>query len=128
MINFMILAFAQQLYLHFSADDLAGMAKQAAEKSVGAVNYGGKEECDVIVSRVDQRVNSFDKATDFADILQQRAKLIAENADFRNGDDAIPVSSTISTVFGINDKSVIRTEDANLLGENYWNLATILSG
>jgi hypothetical protein len=127
-INFMILAFAQQLYLLFGADDLAGMAKEAAEKSVGAINYGGKEECDVIVSRVVKRVNSFDKATDFADILQQCAKLIAEQAQFQNDDEAIPVSSTISTVFGINDNGVIKTKDANLLGEDYWNLATILSG
>jgi len=128
MINFMIFAFAQQLYLHFSADDLAGMAKDAAEKNVGVINYGGKEECDVIVSRVVKRVDSFDKATDFADILQQCAKLIAEQAQFQNDDDAIPESSTISTVFGINDNGVIKTKDANLLGEDYWNLATVLSG
>ena len=128
MINFMILAFAQQLYLHLSGDDLAGMAKEAAEKSVGKINYGGKEECDGIVSRVVKRVSSFDKATDFADTLQQCAKLIAKQAQFQNDDDAIPVSSTISTVFGINDKGVIKTKDANLLGEDYWNLATVLSG
>ena len=127
MINFMILAFAQQLYLHFCADDLAAMAKEAAEKSVGAINYGGKVECDVIVSRVIKRANSFDNATEFADILQQRAKLIAEKAVFRNDDDAVPVSGTVSTVFGISDKGVIKTTDANLLGENYWNLAAILS-
>ena len=68
-----------------------------------------------------------DKATEFADILQQRAKLIAEKAVFRNDDDAVPVSGTVSTVFGISDKGVIKTTDANLLGENYWNLAAILS-
>ena len=49
-INLMILAFAQQLYLHFEEDDLAVMAKEASEKSVGAVNYGTKAECDLILS------------------------------------------------------------------------------
>jgi len=127
MINSMILAFAQQLYLHFCADELAKMAKEAAEKSVGAINYGGKEECDVIVARVNKRSNTFDKATEFADILQQRAKLITEKAVFRNDEDAVPVSATVATVFGISDKGVIKTTDANLLGENYWNLAAILS-
>ena len=127
LINFMILAFAQHLYIHFSADDLAGMAKDAAEKSVGAINYGGKEECDIIVRRVGKRSDSFDKATEFADILQQRAKLIAEKATFRSDGDAVPVSGTVATVFGISAKGVIKTTDANLLGENYWNLSTILS-
>lgn len=127
LINFMILAFAQQLYLHFSADDLAEMAKEAAEKSVAAINYGGKEECNIIVARVARRADSFDKATEFADILQQRARLIAEKAVFRNESDAVPVSDTVATVFGISAKGVIKTTDANLLGENYWNLVSILS-
>lgn len=127
MINFTILAFAQQLYLHFSEDGLAGMAKEAGDKSVGAVNYGGKSECDLIIARVQKRIESLDKASDFADILQQRAKLIAEKAVFRIDDDAVPLSGTVATVFAINRKGVVKEKDADLLGENYWNLSSILS-
>lgn len=127
LINFMILSFAQQLYLHFMDDDLVGMAKEAGDKSVGAVNYGGKNECDLIIGRVQKRAESLDKATDFADVLQQRAKLIAEKAVFRVDDDAVPVSRTVSTVFEISKNGVIKERDANLLGENYWNLSGILS-
>jgi len=127
LINFMILSFAQQLFLHFSVDGLAGMAKEAGDKSVGAINYGGKEECDQIVSRVSKRSDSFDKATEFANILRQRAKLIAEKAIFRNDGDAVPVSGSVATVFTITDKGVIKESDANLLGENYWNLSSIVS-
>ena len=127
LINFMIVAFAQQLYLHFSTDGLAGLAKEAGDKSIGAINYGGKKVCDDIVSRVRKYIESFDKTTDFADILQQRAKLIAEKALFSSDDDAVPVSGTVATVFEINKKGVIKTRDANLLGENYWNLSNIVS-
>jgi len=127
LINFMILAFAQQLYLHFSKDGLAGMAKEAGDKSVGAINYGGKTECDLIIARVHKSVDSFEKAADFAEILQQRAKLIAEKAIFRSDDDAVPVSSSVATVFAISGKGAIKKKDANLLGENYWNLSGIVS-
>lgn len=127
MINFMILSFAQQLYLHFSSNGLAGMAKEAGDKSVGAINYGGKKECDRIIERVRKRVNSFDKATDFADILKQRAKLLAEHAVFRGNDDAVPTSGSVATVYEITSKGVIKERDANLLGENYWNLSDIVS-
>ena len=126
-INFMILAFAQQLYLHFSKDDLAGMAKEATDKSVGSINYGGKKECDMIVARVQESIDSFDKATDFADVLQQRSKLIAEKALFDNDNDAVPVSGTVATVFAITDGRVIKEKDADLLGGNFWNLSGILS-
>lgn len=127
LINFMILAFAQQLYLHFSDDDLARLAKESGDKSVGAINYGSKKECDVLIARIKKRAESLEKATNFADILQQRAKLIAENALFHSDDDAVPVPGSVVTVFAISDKRVIREVDANLLGENYWDLSSILS-
>ena len=127
LINCMILAFAQHLYLHFSADGIAGMAKEASEKSVGAINYGARQECDEIIERVARLCDSFDKAADFADVLQQRAKLIAEKAVFRSDDDAAPTSASVATVYAINDKGAVREADANLLGENYWHLTNILS-
>jgi hypothetical protein len=127
MINFMILSFAQQMYLHFSSDGLAGMAKEAGDKSVGAIKYGGKKECDQIVERVRKRVETYDKAKDFADILQQRAKLLAEHAMFRSNDDAVPDSGSVTTVYEITSRGVIKKRDANLLGEDYWNLSEILS-
>jgi hypothetical protein len=126
-INFMILSFAQQMYLHFSVDGLAGMAKEAVDKSVGAINYGGKKECDQIIECVRKRMETYDKAKDFADTLQQRAKLLAKHAVFRSNEDAVPTSDSVATVYEITSRGVIKERDANLLGENYWNLSEILS-
>jgi len=127
MINFMILSFAQQLYLHFSDQDLAGMAKEAGDKSVGAIKYGGKKNCDELIARIEKRLDKFEKLSDFADILQQRAKLIAERAQFRSDSDAVPTSGTVATVFDISRRGSIKEIDASLLGENYWKLSEILS-
>lgn len=127
LINCMILAFTQQLYLHFGPDGIAGMAKEAGEKSVGAINYGSKEDCDRVIARVRKRAESFEKESDFADVLRQRAHLIAEKALYRNNEDAVPASATVATVYAISEQGVVRTTDANLLGENYWGIAGILS-
>ena len=127
MINCMILAFAQQLFLHFHEDELAQLAKDAGDKSVGAVNYGGKSSSDAILRLVQKRLNSFEQSADFADILQQRAKLIAKQAQFRSDDDAVPVSRSVDTVFDIRPSGKVKTLDGNLLGENYWNLTGIVS-
>jgi hypothetical protein len=123
----MILSFAQQMYLHFSVDGLAGLAKEAVDKSVGAINYGGKKECDQIIECVRKRMETYDKAKDFADTLQQRAKLLAKHAVFRSNEDAVPTSDSVATVYEITSRGVIKERDANLLGENYWNLSEILS-
>jgi len=126
-INFMILSFAQHMYLHFSADGLAGMLKESGDKSVGAINYGTKADCDSILEVAQKRVDSMDKGSDFADVLQRRAKLIAEKALFKLDEDAVPVAGTVSTVFSFDEKAEINAKDANLIGENYWNIANVLS-
>ncbi len=126
-INFTILAFAQQLYLHYLDDDLALLAKEASEKSVGAINYGGKSECDAILARLQKRKDEVEQVDGFADVLQQRARLIAEHAMFRDDDDAVPVPGTVATVFDIDNNGVVTRRDANLLGDNFFGVAKVLS-
>lgn len=126
-INFMIIAFAQQIFLHFEEDNLAAMAKEAGEKSVGAINYGGKNECDAIVALIEKRKDAAEKDTDFAEVLKQRAAMIAEHAMFRDDEDAVPAPGTVATVFAIDRNGVIRQRDANLLGDNYFGIANVLS-
>lgn len=126
-INFMILSFAQQLLLLFSDDDLASMAKEASEKSVGAINYGNRRECEQLLARIRKRSESIDQSSDFASILQQRAKLISEAAVFRNDSDAVPVAASVATVFDIRSDGTVEKTDVNVLGENYWGIAKILS-
>lgn len=127
-INFMILAFAQHLYLHFNADSIAQLAKGAAEKSVGAVNYGAKQECDDILEKIGRRLDKLDNARDFAEVLRQRARLIGERALFRSDEDAVPRPGTVTTLYRIDARGGV-TEQAgvDLLGDNYWNLAEIVS-
>lgn len=126
-INFMILSFVQQLYLHFEADGLAVMAKESSEKSVGAVNYGNKRDCDEIIERIDERLKSLKSVAELADVLQKRAKMIADNASFRNDDDVVPAAETVATIYAIDSNGVVRAKDASLLGENYFGITKFLS-
>lgn len=126
-INYLILAFAQQLYLDYSEYNLACLAKEASDKSVGAVNYGTKHECDELLDKVVKRRQAIDSGEDSPDRLQHRARLIAEHALFRNDDDAVPAPGTVATVYDIDRNGVVRQFDANLLGENYFGVSRILS-
>lgn len=126
-INFMILSFVQQLYLHFEEDGLAAMAKESTEKSVGAVNYGSKYECDEITERVEKRLDTMKSVSEFAEVLQKRARLIAGHAMFRNDDDVVPVPGSVATVYAIDPNGVVREKDLSILGDNYFDVAKALS-
>ena len=127
LINFMLLSYAQQLYLHYREDGLAELAKDAGEKSVGTMNFGEKYECDEMLERIKQRIDAFDNRSEFADALQRRAKMIGETAKFRGDDDAVPVSASVSTIYSFDCNGVINESELNLLGENYWNLNSVVS-
>lgn len=126
-INFMILSFAQQLYLHFEEDGLVHLAKEASEKSVGAINYGGKRECDELLERLQKRKLDDSMEGDIADVLRKRVKLISDAALFRHDEDAVPVPASVSTVFAIDANDTVQRTDANLLGQNYFGIAKVLS-
>ena len=126
-INFMVLAFTQQLYLQYAEDNLARLSKEAIEKSVGAVNYGGKSDCDELLEVLARRREEVEQAEESAEILKKRARLISEQAVFRGDDAAVPVPGTVATLFEIDQSGTVRQSDANLLGENYFGVAKALS-
>lgn len=126
-INFMIIAFAQQLYLHFEEDNLAAMAKEASEKSVGAINYGSKHECDEIIAKLYKRWDTMESVSDYAEVLQKRARKLSDHALFRDDDDAVPVPGTVATIYTIDANGVVREKDANLLGDNFFAVSKVLS-
>lgn len=127
MINFMILAFAQQQYLVLRKNDIAALAKESGEKSVGAINYGDKQTCEQILTRVSDRLDTLSKSNDFANELQTRAKMIAEAAQFRGQNDAVPTADSVSVIYEFGSGGAVKESKLNLLGENYWNVSAVVS-
>lgn len=126
-INFMILAFAQQLYLLFEDDELVSFVKEAGEKSAGAVKYGDDKDCESILKRIRRSTDAMEKSGDFVDVLKRRAKLISERAVFQNDGDAVPAAGTVATLYRIGSNGIVTEGDANILGDNYWGIAGFLS-
>ncbi len=126
-VNCTILAFAQQLFLDFGDPELAMLAKEAGEKSVGAIRYGGRADCAALLGRIRASARALEEKPDVAGILQQRAKLIGEAAKFRNGGDAVPIAATVATLYDVREDGGLQKSDLNLLAENYWGIASVLS-
>ena len=126
-VNFLILSFAQQLYLDYLEDDLTNMAKDAQQKSVGAVNYGSKQDCDRILECLEKRREQTGDRSDSRELLKMRAQLLAEHATFRRDDDAVPVPASVAAVLDISANGSVSQIDASLLGENFLGMARYLS-
>jgi hypothetical protein len=126
-INLMILSFAQQLYALFADNDLAELVKESREKSVGAVNYGSRQECSALLDRIHQHVESMEQASDFAEDLQKRAKLLGQCAEFQDDSDAVPIAGSVASLLKFESNGVAHESEVNILSENYWAIALTLS-
>ncbi len=126
-INLMILSFAQQLYIHFDKNGIATQVKESTEKSVGAINYGTQFECEQLLARIKKSAETMERATEFADALQKRAKMLGEIAKFGSQSDAVPLAGTVGTLFKIDQNGMVRDSEVDIAGQNYWGISKIFS-
>ena len=126
-INFLILAYAQQLYLHFADKAFAESVMEAGDKSVGAINYGNQYECTQMLDEIRKRIEIMDRGTDFASISGKRAELIGDRASFKDDSDVVPLAASTNTLFDIDDDGAVTEHKINILGDNYWGIAKVLS-
>ena len=125
-INFMILAYAQELYLEYADDDLSKLARDAHQKSVGAVNYGDKTDCGRILDALHKRVGR-EVPSPSRETLKRRAKRLKDDANFRYAEDAVPIPASVATLYAFATDGTIRQQDLNVIGENYFGIADVLS-
>ncbi len=126
-INLMIVSFAQQLYLHFSDENLAALAKESGEKSVGSVSYGDKSACEFILEEIAVVGEALNTHEACAEKLQWRAGFLREHAEFSSGEEAMPEAGSVACIVDLDPSGVVLRKKADLLGENYWDLRKVLS-
>jgi hypothetical protein len=60
-------------------------------------------------------------------VLQERAKLIGEKAQYHDDAAVVPAADSVKTLYRFSEDGSVAESEANLLGENYWGLANVLS-
>lgn len=126
LINLMILAYAQQLYLAFEDDELVSLVKEACDLAAGSLQYGDKDACGRLLARAEAASIRLQQGTDAA-LLKRHAALLAEDAAFAGDDHAVPEPGTVACIFRLADGMEQRAGSVDLLGENYWELSAALS-
>ncbi|MGB5740727.1 MAG: hypothetical protein WBM54_15400 [Woeseia sp.] len=126
-INFKIIAFAQQLFLQLGGSEFAVMVKETMERGVEAVKFGNDEECHQLIERIRKKAAALEQNPANGDELHNRCELIGARATFGSAQEVVPSPSSVATVFKFDDVGEVVELKGNLLGENYWGIARVLS-
>ena len=131
-INLAVIAMAQHLYLHFSDNDLSGLARATTLKRLQDMDFGTQHECEYLMHRTSEAVLSMKNDRGFAGPLRERAKYLRTIADFRDDADTVPVAGSIGQIVtavpGVEVGSAVASipHDVNVMVEDYWGLSQVL--
>ena len=132
-VNTAIIALAQHLIVHFSANRLAETAREAMQKTVGDMRFGDRRECDRMVESIRARIADLKEESCLADLVKKRAAMIAKDLKYRNDSDSIPsvFSTQLIMPSPIKSENGRRSTDApisvNVIADDYWDLGRYLS-
>jgi hypothetical protein len=131
-VNTAIIALAQNLVVHFSANRLAMLARESMRKTVGDMRFGNRRECDRMVENIRSRIADLKEETQLADQVKKRAAMIIRELSYRDDSDSLPSVFSVPQIMPslTVDNNGRRGSDApikvNVISDDYWDLSRFL--
>ena len=130
-INTALLALAQYLYLHFTENDIAEMARTTGTKPVSDVNFGSTSDCLAIAASMWEVVMKLKKDTARPEKLKNRSEHLRQKLTYASDADCVPEESSLDYMlpFSPNGATLDMSVNAipvNILHLNYWDIQSIL--
>lgn len=133
-INLQLIALAQYLYIHFSQNDLAALARSTQLKHPGETNFGTPQECLAMEIPIRDSIVNVKKDEKRAERLKRRADFLRQNVQFAGNADSIPevhALSRITLALGGSGQAMDAVRGdllVNVLEQGYWNLDELMLG
>lgn len=133
-INLQLIAFAQYLYINFSENDLAALARATQEKGPGESHYGTAQECLAMERPIRDAAAKLKKDDQRYERLKRRADFLRQHVQFTGNTDAIPEPHTLNRIalsVGGSSSDISAPSGelvVNVLEQGYWNVNELLLG
>lgn len=133
-INLQLVALAQYLYIHFSQNDLAALARATQLKHPGETNFGTPQECLAMEKPIRDSIASLKADEKRGERLKRRADHLRQNVQFAGNADSIPETHALSRItlaLGGSGQTLDAVRGdllVNVLEQGYWNLDELMLG
>jgi len=129
-INLMLIAVAQELYLHFSKHSVSRLAREASVREVADVNYGDINACRELNIHIEKCMRSLPNGQELVANAGQRVAYLEKCDNYRLEDDTVPVAGSFAEIpLAIGEGGDIRgqkTVSINVLADEYWDVYSVL--
>jgi hypothetical protein len=129
-INLVLIATAQELYLHFSKRNISGLAREASVRQVTDVNYGDITACREMNIHIEKCLRRLPSGQDLVINARQRVTYLEKCEGYRLETDTVPVAGSFAEIpLEVGDGGDIRGQQSvsiNVLADEYWEVYSVL--
>jgi len=122
-VNVILIALAQELYLWFRKNELAELARDAFICEATDVRYGDIAECQALSRFIEERIDELALDGNLAMRTHKRAELLRRELEYRNQDDTVPESEGLAHIhIDVQNPGQYSPVKVNVLAQEYWGL------
>jgi hypothetical protein len=127
LVNLALLALAQHLYLHFSENSLASLARGAMLKSLREQHYGMRADCEQYMDQIVGAVAKMRSERGHGHELKLRANGLRARVRYKNDTDTTPAADSMDGIpIQASETDFGGLVQVNVLTDNYWNVLDLL--
>jgi hypothetical protein len=127
-VNIAIIALAQHLYVHFSENDVARMARDAVTRPIQDIKYGSEQDCKYLMNRIQELLAGLREGSAWAAEIRSRVQSLRRQVTFRSDRETVPMAGSLTSLpvavgaGGFRQTVAEVALDVNVLSEEYWDL------
>ena len=126
-INLTLIAYAQELYLHFADQEISIKAREAYIRQLSDIRYGDKHDCASISSYIEERIGLLEADRNIQDRIQLRARHLGTLVSYRSESDTIPSAEVLDRIILLKaDGKPCGSVNINVLADEYWDVFAVL--
>jgi hypothetical protein len=126
-INLGIIAYAQELYLHFADRDLARHMLDSSLRQLKDVSYGSKRDCRGLSKYLEDRMRLLTSDSKLQPRIQLRTQYLSSVLHYNQEHDVVPVAGALNAIVLIKPDGQPKGEQAvNVLADDYWDVYSVL--
>jgi len=129
-IDLILIAVAQELYLHFSNRNVSTLAREASVRQVSDVNYGDIEACRDMNIHIEKYLRRLPSNQDLVAAARDRIAYLEHCAGYRLETDTVPVAGSFAEIpLAVGTGGDIRGQrsvSVNVLADEYWDIYSVL--
>jgi hypothetical protein len=132
-INQHLVAYAQFYFVHFSGNNVTGLAKSTRERCPAEFDFGTREKCQKMEQLINDRINKLDRYPEFKKVVHRQAKRVTSQVKYSSNNDSVPAIQSLTfelskRTFEPNASAnpAVKPLFTNVVKDGYWDIDKLL--